>query len=107
MGERRARLFQQNARVAFVGNPAAAGEVTHDGASESEQQKCRIVVPASPQRTADHTRPTIAPTCLAVSQRAGHTREEHEHFRGIAKPIIPQRQPASDVVGDMVKKDAP
>jgi len=36
MRERRARMFQQNARVALVGNPAVACEVNRDGASKSE-----------------------------------------------------------------------
>ena len=100
-------MFQQNARIALVGKMVAACEVNHDGASEREQQKCGINVPSSPQRTAYHAAPALAPTRSTVGQRAGHTRDEHEHFRGIAEAVVPQCQPASDVVGDMVKKDAP
>src|SRR5262249_24859343 len=77
------------------------------GASEGEQQKCGINVPSPPQRAADHAVPALALTCPAVGQRAGHTRDEHEHFHGIAEAVVPQCQPASDVVGDMIKKDAP
>jgi hypothetical protein len=105
--ERHARLFQQNARIALVGKMAAAREVNHDGAGEREQQKRDINIPASPQRPADHAGPAPAPPGLAVGQCAGHTRDEHEHFRGIAEAVVTQRQPAPDVVGDMVKKDAP
>src|SRR5439155_26407850 len=43
----------------------------------------------------------------AVGQRAGQTRKKHEYFRGIAEPVVAQRQPTPDVVGDMVKKDPP
>ena len=107
MCERRAGMFQQNARIALVGKPTAACEVNHNGASESEQQKCDIDVPAPPQRTADYAAPALAPMSLAVGQRASHPRDEHEYFRGIAEAVVPQRQPASDVVRDMVKKDAP
>src|SRR5205807_9198578 len=89
------------------GKMAAVCEVNHDGAGEREQQKCDINIPASPQRPADHAGPAPAPPCLAVGQRAGYARDEHEHFRGIAEAVVPQRQPAPDVVGDMVKKDAP
>ena len=70
-------------------------------------EKCDINVPSSPQRTAYHAAPALAPTRSTVGQRAGHTRDEHEHFRGIAEAVVPQCQPDSDVVGDMVKKDAP
>ena len=105
--ERRARMVQQNARIALVSKTAAACEVNQDGAGEREQQKCDINVPASPQRPADHSGPTLAAPCLAVGQRAGYARDEHEYFRGIAEAVVPQRQPTSDVVGDMVKKDAP
>ena len=107
MRECRAGIFQQNARIALVGKPSGTCEVNHHGASDSEQQKCGVNVPASPQRTADHAGPAVARTCLAVGQRAGHTRDEHEHFRAIAEAVIPQRQPAADVVGDMVQKDEP
>ena len=105
--ERRARMVQQNARIAVVCKTAAACEVNQDGAGEREQQKCDINVPASPQRPADHSGPALAAPCLAVGQRAGYARDEHEYFRGIAEAVVPQRQPTSDVVGNMVKKDAP
>src|SRR6478735_813863 len=105
--ERRARMVQQDTRIALVSKTATACEVNHDGASEREQQKCDINVPASLQRPADHSGPALAAPCLAVGQRAGYARDEHEDFRGIAEAVVPQRQPSSDVVGDMVKKDAP
>src|SRR5467141_3888057 len=85
----------------------AACEVNHDGAGEREQKKCDINIPASPQRPADHAGPAPALPCLAVGQRAGQTRKKHEYFRGIAEAVVAQRQPAPDVVGDMVEKDAP
>src|SRR5256885_8995386 len=56
--ERRTGMFQQNVRIARVGKMVAAGEVNHDGASEREQQKCGINVPASPQRTAEDRKST-------------------------------------------------
>src|SRR6478609_3131991 len=105
--ERRARIVKQNAHIALVSKTAAACEVNQDGAGEREQQKCDINVPASPQRPADHSGPALAASCLAVGQRAGYARDEHEYFRGIAEAVVPQRQPTPDVVGDMVKKDAP
>src|ERR1700757_1582967 len=37
----------------------------------------------------------------------GYARDEQEYFRGIAKAVVPRRQPTSDVVGNMVKKDPP
>src|SRR5213593_1810130 len=49
----------------------------------------------------------LAASCLAVGQRAGYARDEHEYFRGIAEAVVPQRQPTSDVVGDMIKKYPP
>jgi hypothetical protein len=58
---------------AFVGKMFAACEVNQDRASEREQQKCGINVPASPQRTPDHAAPALAPACPIVSQCAGHT----------------------------------
>ena len=59
---------RRNARIGVVRNLAAACEVSRDGASKSEQQKCGINVPASPQRTADYAGP--APRArLAVGQR--------------------------------------
>ncbi|SIO54088.1 hypothetical protein SAMN05443247_07694 [Bradyrhizobium erythrophlei] len=36
-----------------------------------------------------------------------YTRDEHEYFRGIAEAVVPQREPTSDVVRNMVEKDAP
>ena len=105
--ERRARIVQQNAHIALVSKTAAACEVNQDGAGEREQQKCDINVPASPQRPADNSGPSLAASCLAVGQRAGYARDEHEYFRGIAEAVVPQRQPASDVVGDMIKKYPP
>ena len=107
MRERRARMFKQNSRIALVGKMIAACKVNHDGASERQQQKCGIDVPSSPQRTADHAAPALALTCPAVGQRAGHARDKHEYFRGIAEAVVPQRQPASDVVGYMIEKDPP
>src|SRR6266576_3072915 len=98
-------MVQQNARIALVGETAASCEVNQDGAGEREQQKCYINVPASPQRPADHPGPALEAQCLAVGQRAGYAGDEHEYFRGIAEAVVPQRQPTSDVVGDMVKKD--
>src|SRR3954452_9977142 len=100
-------MVQQNARIALVGETAASCKVNQDGAGEREQQKCDINVPASPQRPADHAGPALAAPYLAVGQRAGYSRDEHEHFRGIAEAIVPQRQPTSDVVRDMIKKDSP
>src|SRR5436189_3770695 len=100
-------MVQQNARIALVGETVASCKVNQDDAGEREQQKCDINVPASLQRPADHSGPALAATCLAVGQRAGYARDEHEYFRGIAEAVVSQRQPSSDVVGDMVKKDAP
>src|SRR5438874_6789907 len=45
--------------------------------------------------------------CAAVSQCAGHPGDEHEYFRAITEAVVPKRQPASDVVGEMIQKDAP
>ena len=105
--ESRARLVQQNARIARVSKAVGACQVYQEDAGEREQQKCDINVPASPQRPADHSAPALAAPCLAVGQRAGYARDEHEYFRGIAEAVVPQRQPASDIVGNMVKKDEP
>src|SRR5438132_12929031 len=99
-------MVQQDTRIALVSKTASACEVNQDGAGEREQQKCDINVPASPQRPADHSAPALAAPCLAVGQRAGYARDEHEYFRGIAEAVVPQREPTSDVIGDMVKKDA-
>src|ERR1041385_4872058 len=99
-------MVQQNARIALVGETAAC-KVNQDDAAEREQQKCDINVPASPQRPADHSGPALEAQCLAVGQRAGYARDEHEYFGGIAEAVVPQRQPASDVVWDVVKKDEP
>ena len=103
--ERRAGIVQQDPRIALVSKTAR--EVNQDGAGEREQQKCGINVEASSQRSADHSGPALATPCSAVSQRAGYTRDEHEHFRGIAEAVVPQRQPTSDVVGNVVEKDEP
>src|SRR2546428_13105153 len=100
-------MVQQDTRIALVSKTAAACEVNQDGAGEREQQKCDINVPASLQRPADHSGPALAAPCLAVGQRAGYARDEHEYFRGIAEAVVPKRQPASDVVGNMIKKDPP
>src|SRR5437016_14658852 len=100
-------MVQQDTRIALVSEMAAACEVNQDGAGEREQQKCDINVPASPQCPAHHCGPALAAPCLAVGQRAGYARDEHEYFSCIAEAVVPQRQPTSDVVGDMVKKDAP
>src|SRR5205809_388202 len=102
-----ARMVQQDTRIALVSKTATACEVNQDGAGEREQQKCDINVPASLQRPADHSGPALAAPCLAVGQRAGYARDEHEYFRGIAEAVVPQRQPTSDIVGNMVKKDEP
>src|SRR3979411_2895971 len=104
---RLSRLIQQNARIARVSGRAAAYEVTQDGASERQQQKCDINIPASPQRPANHSGPALATPCLAVGQRTGYARDEHEYFRGVAEAVVPRRQPTSDVVGNMIKKDPP
>ena len=37
----------------------------------------------------------------------GSAGDEHEYFRGIAEAVVPQRQPTSNVVGNMVKKNPP
>src|ERR1700741_5630510 len=100
-------MVQQNTCIALVSETAAACEVNQDRAGEREQQKCDINVPASPQRPADHSGPALEAQCLAVGQRAGYARDEHEYFRGIAEAVVPQRQPTSDVVGNMIKKDPP
>src|SRR2546426_1134988 len=100
-------MVQQDTRIALVSKTATACEVNQDGAGEREQQKRDINVPASPQRPADHSAPALEAQCLAVGQRAGYARDEHEYFRGIAEAVVPQRQPTSDVVRDMVKKDEP
>src|SRR5205814_9303341 len=105
--ERRARRVQQDTRIALVSKTATACEMYQDGAGDHEQQKCDINVPASLQRPADHSGPALAAPCLAVGQRAGYARDEHEYFRGIAEAVVPKRQPASDIVGNMVKKDEP
>src|SRR5450755_865348 len=93
--------------AARVSGRAAAYEVNQDGASERQQQKCGINIPASPQRPANHSGPALAAPCLAVGQRTGYARDEHEYFRGIAEAVVPRRQPTSDVVGNMIKKDPP
>jgi hypothetical protein len=103
--ERRAGVVQQDAHIALVSD--TTGEVNQDGAGEREHQKCDVNVPASPQRSAEHSGPALAAPCSAVSQCTGYARNEHEHFRGIAEAVVPQRQPSSDVVGNMVKKDEP
>lgn len=100
-------MFQQNPGVALVGKMIAACQVDHDGAGEREQQKCGIDVPSPPQRTADHAAPALALTGPVVGQRAGHARDEHEYFRGIAEAVVARRQPASDIVGNMIEKDPP
>src|SRR5262245_23989048 len=98
-------MVQQNARIALVSNTATACEVNQDDAGEREQQKCDIDVPASSQRAPDHSDPAFGTPCIAIGQRAGYARDEHEYFRGIAEAVVPQRQPSSDVVGDMVEED--
>src|SRR6185312_5256806 len=105
--ERRAWLVQQNTGIALVSKTVPAREVNQDRTGEREQQKCGVNIPASPQRPPDHAGPALAAPYLAVGQCAGHTRDEHEYFRGIAEAVVPQRQPTSDVVGNMVEKDAP
>src|SRR5207253_10437671 len=77
------------------------------GESKHDQHKYDINDPASLQRPADHSSPALAAPCLAVGQHAGYARDEHKYFRGIAEAVVPQRQPASDIVGNMVKKDEP
>src|SRR5262249_4533481 len=69
--------------------------------------KCDVDIPTSPQRSVDHSAPAFSAPCLAVSQRAGQTRNEHEYFGCIAEAVVPQRQPTSDVVGNMVEEDEP
>jgi hypothetical protein len=66
-----------------------------------------INIPTSLQRPGNHSGPALVAPCLAVGQRTGYARDEHEYFRGIAEAVVLQRQPTSDVVGNMVKKDAP
>src|SRR6516225_8928906 len=105
--ERRTRLLQQNARIVCVRERASAYEVNQNGASERQQQKCDINIPTSPQRPANHSGPALVAPCLAVGQRTGYARDEHKYFRGIAEAVVPQRQPTSDVVRNMIKKDAP
>ena len=107
VSERCARLFQQNARIALISKSAAACEVNQNGAGDREQQKRDINIPASAQRSADHPRPALAAPCIAVGQRTGYAGDEHEYFRGIAEAVVPQRQPTSDAVGNVVKKNPP
>src|SRR5262249_37403509 len=82
-------------------------EGNQDGAGGREQQKCDVNVPASPQCPADHSGPALVAPCLAVGQRAGYARGEHKYFRGIPETVVPQRQPTSAVVVEMVTKDEP
>src|SRR5436190_12215635 len=93
--------------LASAEGPAAACEVNQDGARERQQQKCDINIPAPPQRPANHSGPALAAPCPAVGKRTGYAGDEHEYFRSIAEAVVPQRQPTSDVVGNVIKKDPP
>ncbi len=105
--ERRARILQQNARVGIVSETAAAREVNQNGAGDRDQQKRDVDVPASSQRPADHGAPAFATPGLAIGQRAGDAGDEHEYLRGIGEAVVPQRQPASNIIGDVVEKYPP
>src|SRR5216684_3678641 len=51
--------------------------------------------------------PRSAMSCRRPAHRLRYARDEHEYFRGIAEAVVPRRQPTSDVVGNMIKKDPP
>ena len=93
---------QQNVRIAVVCKTAAACEVNQDGAGEREQQKCDINIPAPLQRPADHrSSPRSAAPCRRPARKLCPigTRIFPRHRRS----RVPQRQPTSDVVGNMVE----
>jgi hypothetical protein len=81
--------------------------MNHDHAGNDQYQECSVYLPASSQRMADNGESAVMQLHPAVCQRTSDTGDKHEDFSGIAETVVTQRQPATDIVWYVVKKDEP
>ena len=107
MRQRRPRLLQQDSHIGLIGQLCNACPIHHDDNGDDQSKEGRMDIPSSPSCVADDRPPPIMAFNCPIGDHAGDPRDEHENLGRIAEPVMLQREPAADVVGDMIQKNEP
>jgi hypothetical protein len=91
-----------------VGSGVACRDVPNDNDVDHEQDHIRSVeLPDPPENPRRPDNEAALQYHFRVDERRGIAGYEDEQIRGAAESVIPQRDPAHDIVWDVIQKDEP